>query len=87
MFQEVNLDNVEIVDGNELAKTHLQNLPKEPVPEGVVFNGVDCVDCGFEIEKPRLAQFNTCRCGECKMWFEKEQARKALNGNPLYEDE
>ena len=88
MSHEINLDHVEVVDANELAKTLLESLPQEEVPQGVTFDGITCVDCGFEIEASRLLVVpNTCRCGECKMWHDKDNQRKALNGNPDYVEE
>lgn len=87
MNNEVYFSEVEVVDANELAKYVSQNAPKEQIPAGITFDGVHCVDCDLEIEPQRLAILATCRCGECKMWHDKEQARSALNGNPLYEEE
>jgi RNA polymerase-binding transcription factor DksA len=45
--------------------TLLANAPKEEIPQGAKFDGVTCVDCGFEIEPARLISVpNTCRCGK-----------------------
>ena len=88
MSQEINLDQVEVVDANEAGLTLLEKAPKEQIPEGVVFDGINCVDCGDPIETTRLlAVPNTCRCGECKMWYDKAEQRKVLNGNPDYAEE
>lgn len=88
MNVEINLDQVEIIDANEVGLTLLANAPKEEIPQGAKFDGVTCVDCGFEIEPARLISVpNTCRCGECKMWHDKDNQRKALNGNPDYVEE
>lgn len=88
MSQEINLDQVEIIDANEAGLALLAKTPKEEVPQGLIFDGINCVDCGDPIETARLATVpNTCRCGECKGWYDKAQQRKSLNGNPDYEDE
>ena len=85
---EINLDQVEIIDANEVGLTLLSSAPKEDIPNDVIFDGITCVDCGFEIEPSRLVAVpNTCRCGECKMWYDKDKQKKAMNGNPNYEDE
>ena len=87
MSQEINLDQVEVVDANEAGLTLLEKAPKEQVPDGITFDGITCVDCGDAIEPARLISVpSTCRCGECKSWYDKDQQRKALNGNPDYED-
>lgn len=87
---ELNIDNVVVEDANEMARELLANAPKEVPPEGKVFDGITCIDCGDPIEEDRLRLVPTCRCSECKGYYDKEQRVKALNGAgnaALYEDE
>lgn len=84
-YIEVNLDNVEVEDVNEKALEHLKNAPKEVLPEGVVFNGKDCVDCEDPIDAVRLNSIqkgliHSYRCADCKPYYDKEQRAKTLRG-------
>lgn len=82
MNNEINLDQVHVEDGNELARQHLSNLPAEEIPKGVVFDGIHCVDCGDPINNKRLELVKSCRCSECKPFHDREMRAKALQGNP-----
>lgn len=75
------------VDANKLGLNILKTIPKETLPAGVVFDGYTCVDCDLEIEPERLAVVSTYRCGECKMWHDKDLAKAAAKSNLRFEDD